>query len=240
MSENVASSDVSALAEKFATADPETILKWSIETYHPRLSLACSFGAEDMVLVDMLSKIAPRAKVFSLDTGRLPPETYELMATVQRKYHNLDLQILYPQTEAVQNMVQSKGINLFYDSVENRKLCCHVRKVEPLQRALAGLDAWITGIRRDQTANRSTMQVVEWDGANNLVKINPLINWSWEQVWRYIRQNFVPYNALHDRNYPSIGCAPCTRAVQAGEDPRAGRWWWEQGNQECGLHVLRS
>lgn len=240
MSEVLAPSDLSAVAEKFATAEPETILQWSIDTYHPRLSLACSFGAEDMVLVHMLAKIAPNAKVFSLDTGRLPPETYELMATVQRKYSSLDLQVLYPQTEAVQSMVQAKGINLFYDSVENRKQCCHVRKVEPLQRALTGLDAWITGIRRDQTANRGTMQAVEWDSGNNLVKINPLINWSWEQVWQYIRQNFVPYNGLHDRNYPSIGCAPCTRSVQAGEDPRAGRWWWEQGNQECGLHVLRS
>jgi phosphoadenosine phosphosulfate reductase len=229
--------DLEALVAKLAEADPQTILEWAVSQYHPRLSLACSFGAEDMVLVDMLSKICPNARVFTLDTGRLPYETYDLMESVQKKYASFDLQIFYPKTETVEAMVKEKGINLFYASVENRKSCCRVRKVEPLQRALTGLEAWMTGLRRDQTANRTTMQVVEWDGANQLLKINPLINWTWEQVWQYIRSNFVPYNALHDRNYPSIGCAPCTRAVAAGEDPRAGRWWWEQGNQECGLHV---
>ncbi len=232
--------DTSQFASLLSSATPQEVLSWAVTKYGDRMALASSFGAEDMVLLDMLAKIQPQARVFTLDTGRLPSETYDLIDQVQKKYPQLQLKIYYPQTEAVQKMVQEKGINLFYYSVDNRKLCCQVRKVEPLQRALAGLEAWVTGLRRDQTANRQQMQVVEWDSNNQLVKINPLINWTWQEVWRYIRQNYVPYNALHDRNFPSIGCAPCTRAVQEGEDPRAGRWWWEQGNQECGLHVLRS
>lgn len=231
--------DLTTLVNKFAQAEPQAVIAWAVTTYHPQLALASSFGAEDMVLIDMLYKICPTGRVFTLDTGRLPNETYELIANVQHKYKTLQLDIYYPQTEAVQEMVRTKGINLFYESVENRKLCCQVRKVEPLGRALQGLRAWLTGIRRDQTLNRQSMQVIEWDEIHQLVKINPLINWTAEQVWAYIRQNFVPYNALHDRNYASIGCAPCTRAVQPGEDPRAGRWWWEQGNQECGLHVKK-
>ncbi|MCA6519834.1 MAG: phosphoadenylyl-sulfate reductase, partial [Pseudanabaena sp. M110S1SP2A07QC] len=164
-------------------------------------------------------------------------ETYEVIAKVQQKYPQLQLRIMFPQAEAVEQMVSDKGINLFYDSVENRKQCCFIRKVEPLGRATKGLNAWITGLRRDQTANRSTMETVELDGDRNIAKINPLIDWTNEQVWEYIHANGVPYNALHDQNFPSIGCAPCTRAVEAGEDLRAGRWWWEMSNQECGLHV---
>jgi phosphoadenylylsulfate reductase (thioredoxin) (EC 1.8.4.8) len=232
--------DISELVCLLSDATPQEVLSWAVGKYGDRMALASSFGAEDMVLLDMLAKIHPQAKVFTLDTGRLHNETYELIDQVQRKYPQLQLKIYYPQTAAVQQMVQDKGINLFYYSVDNRKLCCQVRKVEPLQRALSGLEAWVTGLRRDQTANRQQMQVVEWDSNNQMIKINPLINWTWQEVWQYIRQNYVPYNALHDRNFPSIGCAPCTRAVQEGEDPRAGRWWWEQGNQECGLHVLRS
>ncbi len=233
-------SEIAEIANSFKNATPQEVLSWALATYGDRVALASSFGAEDMVLLDMLAKMQPHSKVFTLDTGRLPNETYELIDQVQRKYPQLQLTIYYPQTEAVEEMVRTKGINLFYYSVENRKLCCEVRKVQPLKRALVGLEAWITGLRRDQTANRQQMQVVEWDSNNQLVKINPLINWTWQEVWAYIRKNYVPYNALHDRNFPSIGCAPCTRAVREGEDPRAGRWWWEQGNQECGLHVSRS
>jgi phosphoadenosine phosphosulfate reductase len=224
-------------AEQLHGKSPQEILTWALDQFHPCLSLASSFGAEDVVLIDMLARIRPDARVFSLDTGRLPGETYDVMAAIAKKYPQLQLQIMFPQAETVQKMVQEHGINLFYDSVENRKLCCHVRKVEPLNRALQGLDAWITGLRRDQTENRSQMAVVELDAARGIAKINPLIDWTNEQVWAYIRENHVPYNALHDRNYPSLGCAPCTRAIEPGEDLRAGRWWWEQSNQECGLHV---
>lgn len=229
--------EINLSAQQLQGKTPQEILAWALDKYHPSLSLASSFGAEDVVLIDMLTKIRPDARVFTLDTGRLPTETYDVIAAIRQKYPQLQLQVMFPQTEAVQQMVQEKGINLFYDSVENRKLCCHVRKVEPLERALQGLDAWITGLRRDQTANRAEMQVVELDAARNVAKINPLIDWTDQQVWQYIRDHYIPYNALHDKNYPSIGCAPCTRAITPGEDLRAGRWWWEQSNQECGLHV---
>jgi phosphoadenosine phosphosulfate reductase len=229
--------EVETAATQLAGKSPQEVIAWALDKFHPQISLASSFGAEDVVLIDMLAKIRPDARVFTLDTGRLPTQTYDVIESIQRKYPQLQLQIMFPNTEAVQEMVQSKGINLFYESIENRKQCCYVRKVEPLNRALAELDAWFTGVRRDQTANRADMDVVEMDEDRGIVKINPLIDWSEAQVWQYIRKNFVPYNALHDQNYPSIGCAPCTRAVKPGEDPRAGRWWWEQGGQECGLHV---
>jgi phosphoadenosine phosphosulfate reductase len=217
-------------------ATPQAIITWAIANY-PQIGLASSFGAEDVVLIDMLAQIKPGAYVFTLDTGRLPTQTYDVMAAIAKKYPQLQIKTMFPDTESVQNMVQKYGINLFYDSVENRKMCCHIRKVEPLERALIGLDAWITGLRRDQTNNRQEMQVVELDAGRGIAKINPLINWSNEQVWTYIRDRNLPYNALHDQNYPSIGCAPCTRAIAPNEDLRAGRWWWELSDQECGLHV---
>ncbi len=228
--------DIDSAAAQLKGKTPQEVLTWALGNYS-KIALASSFGAEDVVLIDMIAKIDPQAHVFTLDTGRLNGETYEVIAKVQQKYPQLQLQIMFPQAEAVEAMVSKKGINLFYDSVENRKQCCYIRKVEPLGRATKGLDAWITGLRRDQTANRSAMETVELDGDRNIAKINPLIDWSNDQVWEYIHQNNVPYNALHDQNFPSIGCAPCTRAVQAGEDLRAGRWWWELSNQECGLHV---
>ncbi|MFM7601698.1 MAG: phosphoadenylyl-sulfate reductase [Pseudanabaena sp.] len=228
--------DIDSAAAQLKGKTPQEVLTWALGNYE-KISLASSFGAEDVALIDMISKIKPDAHVFTLDTGRLNAETYEVIAKVQQKYPQLQLRIMFPQAEAVEQMVSAKGINLFYDSVENRKQCCYIRKVEPLGRATKGLDAWITGLRRDQTANRSTMETVELDGDRNIAKINPLIDWTNDQVWEYIHANAVPYNALHDQNFPSIGCAPCTRAVQAGEDLRAGRWWWEMSNQECGLHV---
>lgn len=218
-------------------ASAQDIISWAIAKFDPQLGLASSFGAEDVVVIDMLAKIKPDACVFTLDTGRLPVETYDVMAAIAKKYPQLKIKTMYPDTESVQTMVQERGINLFYDSVDNRKLCCRIRKIEPLERALVGLNAWMTGLRRDQTSNRQEMQVVELDAARGIAKINPLIDWSNDQVWAYIRDNDVPYNALHDQNYPSIGCAPCTRAIAPDEDLRAGRWWWEQNNQECGLHV---
>ena len=228
--------DIDSAAAQLKSKTPQEVLTWALGNYS-KIALASSFGAEDVVLIDMIAKIDPQARVFTLDTGRLNGETYEVIAKVQQKYPQLQLQIMFPQADAVEAMVSKKGINLFYDSVENRKQCCYIRKVEPLGRATKGLDAWITGLRRDQTANRSAMETVELDSDRNIAKINPLIDWSNDQVWEYIHQNNVPYNALHDQNFPSIGCAPCTRAVQAGEDLRAGRWWWELSNQECGLHV---
>lgn len=227
---------IQAGVAELQNSTPQDILCWAIGKFTTKVALASSFGAEDVVLIDMLAKIQPNALIFTLDTGRLPSETYDVMAAIAKKYPKLQIKTMYPDTTLVQTMVAEHGINLFYDSVENRKRCCYVRKVEPLERALQGLDAWITGLRRDQTTNRQEMQVVELD-PRGIAKINPLIDWSYDQVWDYIKTNQVPYNALHDQNYPSIGCAPCTRAITAGEDLRAGRWWWEQNNQECGLHI---
>jgi phosphoadenosine phosphosulfate reductase len=216
---------------------PPDVLRLALDTYGARAALSSSFGAEDMVLIDMLLKIDPGARIFTLDTGRLPQETYNVIDATRQKY-GARIDVFFPQPEAVQNMVAERGMNLFYHSVENRTLCCGVRKMEPLRRALSGLDAWITGLRREQSVTRTAVHKVEWDEANALVKVNPLVDWTHEDVWAYIREHHVPYNALHDRGYPSIGCGPCTRAVQAGEHERAGRWWWEHPEtKECGLHV---
>ena len=199
---------------------------------------ACSFGAEDVVLLDLISKYAPRIRIISLDTGRLPQETYDVM-DVWRKGKGLDIDLYFPDADDVQTMVKQDGVNLFYDSVEKRKQCCFVRKIKPLKRALEGAEAWVTGLRGEQAKTRVTMRAVEDDAAFGIKKYNPLIDWSEQDVWDYIKSHELPYNALHDKFYPSIGCAPCTRAISVGEDPRAGRWWWEQEDAvaECGLHV---
>ncbi|OGS87286.1 MAG: phosphoadenosine phosphosulfate reductase [Gallionellales bacterium GWA2_59_43] len=198
---------------------------------------ANSLGAEDMVLTDLIAKHQPTIRMFSLDTGRLPKETYDLIQDVGQRYA-IPLQVYFPNNALVEEYVTQHGINGFYDSVENRKGCCYVRKVEPLRRALKGADAWITGMRRDQAVTRGTLEVSSFDADNGLQKFNPLLDWSNKDVWAYIRQYDVPYNKLHDQFYPSLGCAPCTRSVTPGEDIRAGRWWWEDpANKECGLHV---
>jgi phosphoadenosine phosphosulfate reductase len=176
-------------------------------------------------------------EVFTLDTGRLFQETYDLLARTQKRYPKLIFKIYYPDTKAVEEMVRTKGINLFYESVESRKMCCGVRKVEPLRRALANVDAWMTGLRRQQSVTRTEGKAFEWDHANQRVKINPLIDWTLEQVHEYIKEHHVDVNPLHAQGFVSIGCAPCTRAIKPGEDSRAGRWWWEQPeSKECGLH----
>lgn len=206
---------------------------------------ANSLGAEDMVLTDLIAKNFSSGsglviEMFSLDTGRLPQETYNLMQEVHRHYGAL-LKIYFPEPALVEEYVAQNGANAFYDSVELRKRCCHIRKVEPLKRALAGKRAWITGMRREQAVTRGGLEVSTFDADHGLQKFNPLLDWTNAEVWEYIRQNGVPYNKLHDRFYPSIGCAPCTRAVTPGEDVRAGRWWWEDPqNKECGLHVGKS
>lgn len=200
-------------------------------------AFANSLGAEDMVLTDLIVKAGLPIEIFSLDTGRLPDETYELMAAVD-KHYGLKLKIFFPQAEEVETYVRNQGVNAFYDSVTLRKACCAIRKVEPLRRALAGKRAWITGLRAQQAATRDGLPQREYDEGNGLEKFNPLAEWTEKEVWTYIRQNAVPYNALHDKFYPSIGCAPCTRAISPGEDIRAGRWWWESPeSKECGLHA---
>lgn len=205
---------------------------------HRAVGLASSFGAEDMVLVDIVAREFDQVQVFTLETGRLPPETLTLMDHVETKY-GLEIVRFRPLESAVARYVGDHGLNAMYESVELRKACCAIRKVEPLGRALAGKNAWMTGLRREQAASRATMTEHEFDTVNGLDKYNPLIDWTHDDVWAYLTQFEVPVNALHSRGYPSIGCEPCTRAVKPDEDPRAGRWWWEQsgGQRECGLHV---
>lgn len=223
--------------EQFDDKTAQEVLSWALAEYGDKIGLACSFGAEDMVLVDMIAKIDPKTRIFTLDTGRLAQETYNVMDEARVKY-GIEFEVMFPRTEAVEAMEKEHGPNLFYNGIELRKLCCNVRKMEPLKRAFSGLDAWITGLRREQAVTRTGIAKVERDEGNDLVKVNPLVDWTEEQVWAYIKENDVPYNALHDQGYPSIGCAPCTRAVAPGEDLRAGRWWWETPEQkECGLHV---
>ncbi len=200
-------------------------------------TFANSFGAEDMVLTDLIAKHAPAIEIFSLDTGRLHGETYKLMGQAREKYDGVTFKVYYPNAAAIEEFVNKNGINAFYNSVDMRKGCCGIRKVEPLKRALAGKKAWITGLRREQAVSRTALAISEFDQGNGLQKFSPLADWSVKDVWDYIKENKVPYNELHDRNFPSIGCEPCTRAIAVGEDIRAGRWWWENPEtKECGLH----
>ena len=218
------------------TAAARTLLRQIASDFSPAV-FANSLGAEDMVLTDLMLADKVDIEIFSLDTGRLPPETYNLIAEVKQHY-GLALRLYYPRHELVETYTRVNGINAFYESVTLRKACCYARKVEPLQRALAGKRAWITGLRAQQAATRDGLPLREYDASNGLEKFNPLAEWSEKEIWTYIKQNAVPYNALHDRFYPSIGCAPCTRPITPGEDVRAGRWWWENPqSKECGLHV---
>lgn len=229
--------DVEKLNAGLGSKSPQEVLEWGLQEFHPRIAFAWS-GAEDVAILDMMLKIQPKARVFTLDTGRLNPETYEVMDRVREKY-GIQVEVLFPDAARVEEMSLNKGLNLFYHSVESRKLCCNIRKVQPLKRMLSSLDAWITGLRRDQAATRTVAKAIETDQAfGGIIKLNPLASWTHEDVWNYIREKDVPYNKLHDQSYPSIGCAPCTRPVQPGEDIRAGRWWWETADgKECGLHV---
>jgi phosphoadenosine phosphosulfate reductase len=202
-------------------------------------ALASSLGAEDMVLTDLIVKHAPGIEIFTLDTGRLHAETYALLHEVTDRY-DIRIRVLSPQAPAIEDYVASHGINAFYRSVELRKRCCEIRKIEPLRRALAGKKAWITGLRRQQAVTRRDLPEREYDADNRLEKFSPLAAWSERDVWHYINRFEVPYNALHDQGFPSIGCQPCTRALTPGEDLRAGRWWWEEpASKECGLHVRK-
>ena len=225
----------------------EDILKYFLFIYSKtndaeskdRIALASSLGAEDQVLTHMVLSIKPDARIFVLDTGRFHSETYELMTETMKKY-NMRYEVLFPERTDIEQLESEHGPNLFYESVENRKKCCESRKVKPLKRILSTLDVWITGLRRDQAVTRGTIGKVEWDRDNALIKLNPLAHWSEEDVWDYIRKHDIPHNKLHDQGFPSIGCAPCTRAIKVGEDIRAGRWWWETPEQkECGLHLVK-
>lgn len=221
---------------RFGDSEPVEVLRHFMEIYGERLALSSSLSIEDQALTDMMLKIDPHVRIFTLDTGRLFPETYQLMDKTNLHY-NIKMEVFCPKTESLQCFVHEYGINPFYESIEKRHACCQVRKLEPLARAFQGLEVWVCGLRKAQSVTRTDMRMVEWDERHGLLKINPLIHWTEEQVWDYVKNNHVPYNQLHDKDYPSIGCEPCTRAVKPGEDIRSGRWWWENPeHRECGLH----
>ena len=226
---------VEILAE-IAGLSIEESLRKMVERFPGKVIFSTSFGWEDQVISHIIFTNKLDIKVFTLETGRLFPETYYVWNRTIERY-GMPIQAFYPQTEQVEKMVSEKGPSSFYDSVENRKECCGIRKIEPLKRALAGNSLWITGIRAEQSQNREDMHAIEWDASNGLHKFHPIFNWTLEEVKDYIKTHNIPYNPLHDKGFPSIGCAPCTRAVKDGEDFRAGRWWWEdQNKKECGLH----
>lgn len=222
---------------RFESASAEEVLAWALEELHPRIAISASFQAESIVLIDLATTIRKDVRIFTLDTGRLPQETHALIDDIRHRY-DIKIDVIVPDTARVQAMVRQHGMNLFYRHQTLRMLCCHIRKVEPLQRALADLDGWITGLRRDQGGERTNAPKVHLDDAHGgIVKVNPLVDWTKERVWDYIRSHKLPYNELYNQGYTSIGCGPCTRAVTPGEDERAGRWWWEDSDiKECGLH----
>ena len=229
--------DVAILQKETAQMPPQVILEWATRTFGAdKLVQSSSLGLEDMIISDMLREISSEVEIFTLDTGRLFQESYDLLEEARLKWKT-PFRVYCPDTRAVEELMEARGPNSFYYSLENRKECCRIRKIEPLKRALHGRAAWICGLRRDQSVTRQTVEPVEWDDAFGLVKINPLANWSEKDCLSYVKQNSVPVHALHKKGFPSIGCAPCTRAVKAGEDIRAGRWWWENPeSKECGLH----
>ena len=218
---------------------PQEILTWSLKNFQPRIALSCSFGApEGLVLLDMMHRIDPASRVFVIDTGRLPQETHDLIDRVRERYDK-PVEVVFPRSDDVESMLRDHGTNLFYESIERRQLCCRIRKVEPLSRVLSDLDAWVTGLRRDQNVTRHTTPKVQIDYVHGgIVKANPIADWSHDQVMSYVEAYDVPTNRLHAQGYPSVGCAPCSRAVAPGADSRSGRWWWEQAEtRECGIHV---
>lgn len=228
--------EIQQLNASFDKKTPQEVLSYFLHEYKGRIALSSSLGIEDQVLTHMVSNIDNSTKIFTLDTGRLFPETYNLIDKTN-KHFGINIEVYFPESAKVEEMVRTKGINLFYDSIESRKECCRIRKIEPLKRAFKDLDVWICGLRKDQSITRFFSSMVEWDEPNGLLKINPLIDWNEKKVWEYIRVHHIPYNELHDKGFPSIGCQPCTRAVAPGEDIRSGRWWWEAPEQkECGLH----
>lgn len=233
-----AKADIDALTIEFEGRSAEDVIRWALDTYGSRVAISTSFQNDGMVILDMAYRIDPAARVFTIDTGRLPEETHTLIDRVRERYDS-KVEVFFPDQRELTEMVSEHGVNPFYQSVSLRLLCCQLRKVNPVGRALEGLDAWITGLRRSHGETRANTPKIEIDYAHGgIVKVNPLADWSHDQVWEYIRANDVPYNELYDRGYTSIGCAPCTRPIQPGEDTRAGRWWWENGMpKECGIHL---
>src|SRR5690554_2528851 len=228
-------STIEKLSRQIDELSPAEAIALLCDIFPEQVVFSTSLGQEDQVITEIIAKNNLEVNIFTLDTGRLFYETYDLLARTIVKY-GLDITTYYPSTPAVEDFVRTKGINAFYDSPENRKGCCYIRKVEPLKRALKGNSIWITGLRAEQSANRSGMKKLEWDEANQILKFNPLLDWTMDEMLGYISQHHIPYNPLHDKGFVSIGCAPCTRAIEPGEDPRAGRWWWEASQKECGLH----
>jgi phosphoadenosine phosphosulfate reductase len=231
-------SDMDALNRRFERSSPKDVLRWGLETFGEKIAICSAFGPEGMVLLHMLSEIGVPFRLFTLDTGRLYQETHQLMQQCEERY-GIKVDVYAPDPEEIRGIIKKHGVNLFYRSIELRELCCEVRKVRPLLRALEGLSAWITGLRRIQTVARRAVAKIEIDTVHKgILKLNPLADWSEQEVWDYIAGHKLPYNALHDRGYRSIGCAPCTRAINPGEALRAGRWWWEQDDKkECGIHI---
>ena len=228
--------DIELLSNEIAGLDALQTLRWAAGRFAGAVTFASSLGAEDQAITHLIAVNHLPVSLFTLDTGRLFPETYDLIDKTRARY-NVELKVCFPEAAEVEEMVSSEGINLFYHSIENRKRCCGVRKTHPLQKALAGNQIWITGLRRQQAVTRTGLQKIEFDSINGLLKLNPLIDWSEADLWQFIRENKIPYNVLHDKGFPSIGCQPCTRAIEPGDDIRAGRWWWENPEQkECGLH----
>lgn len=212
-------------------------LEWVSKNYK-KVVFSSSFGQEDQVITHEIASNKLDIEIFTLDTGRLFPETYEVMDKTRAKY-KLDIKTYFPDTDKVEKLVSEKGFHSFYDSVENRKECCGIRKIIPLKRALKGAEVWITGLRAEQSENRQEMKIWEWDEGNKVFKFNPLIDWTYDQMTEFIKAENIPENTLHKKNFVSIGCQPCTRAIAEGEHPRAGRWWWETSQKECGLHAVK-
>ena len=233
MSQSLNISDLESKLEQLSAGEGLALIA---SLFPGKVVFSTSLGQEDQVITQLIASQNLPVQIFSLDTGRLFPETLELLGRTESRYRTR-IKVYYPETASVEKLVSDIGINGFYDSVENRKSCCFVRKVEPLKRALAGNEIWITGLRAEQSANRGGMKRVEWDEANQILKYNPLLDWTFDQMIDYIKEHKIPYNPMHDQGFVSIGCAPCTRAIFPGEDARAGRWWWEDSKKECGLHA---
>jgi phosphoadenosine phosphosulfate reductase len=232
--------EVTAAAVELASASAADVLRWGLGRFGNALAIASSFSIEDNVVIDIAHKIDPRVRVFALDTGRLPEETYQTAERVRDKY-GIEIEWLFPERIAVEQLLRKKGLLSFMESLDNRHECCGIRKVEPLGRVLATLEGWVTGLRRDQSVTRADTPSIEFDkGHGGIAKLNPIIGWSDAELWAYADAQRVPVHPLHKKGYPSIGCAPCTRAVKPGEHPRAGRWWWENPeSKECGLHPIK-
>lgn len=237
----IAVEEITKKAQDLEKAGAEEVLKWALDTFSSKIALASSFQCEESVLIDMMHKlVGSKFRVFTLDTGRLNEETYEVMEAMRERY-GIQIESQFPEREAVEKLEKEKGLYSFRLSIENRKECCGIRKIQPLNRMLNNLEAWITGLRSEQSVTRTATPKVELDvPRKGIAKVNPLIDWSSAQIWEYIKKNEVPYNRLHDLGYPSIGCSPCTRAIKPYESIRAGRWWWEDPeSKECGLHASK-